>query len=83
MLLRWQFGKKSCIHQRRTVQEDGAGGSENALNETAESESIENIMEEVERMSREAKEGKEEGRKVSPQGAKIRIAHQGHVDITP
>ena len=40
-------------------------------------------MEEVERMSREAKEGKEEGRKVSPQGAKIRIAHQGRVDITP
>ena len=45
------------------VLEEGAGGSGNDLNETAESESIENIMEEVERMSREVKEGKEEERK--------------------
>ena len=55
----------SCIHQLRAIEEDGAGSSGNVHNDTAESESIENIMEEVERMSREAKEGKEEGRKVS------------------
>ena len=62
----------SCIHQLRAIEEDEAGGSGNALNDTAESESIENIMEEVERMSREAKEGKEEGRKASLVGAKFR-----------
>ena len=56
---------KSCIDHNRVVPEEEAGASENKLNDTAESESIENIMEEVERISREVKEGKEDDKKVS------------------
>ena len=60
---RLQSGK---IHDHnRVVPEEEAGASENKLNDTAESESIENIMEEVERISREVKEGKEDDKKVS------------------
>ena len=58
-------GENSCIDHNRVVPEEEAEASDNKLNETAESESIENIMEEVERISREVKEGKEDDKKVS------------------
>ena len=60
-----RVGENSCSDHNRVVPEEEAGASENKLNETAESESIENIMEEVERISREVKEGKEDDKKVS------------------
>ena len=81
LLLDGILGIFSCFYRRRSVQDDGAEGSSgNALNDTAESESIENIMEEVERMSREVKEGKEEGKKVSEN--KKFWAHHESIDVT-